>query len=173
MADVERSNDGRWVIVNGRRWRASDPAIPAPLHTELVNELMSARQAVGRAVRAGDDEATTRARARVHDAKVALGERGQPWWESPDPAARDARIEATVFALLAHRSGRSICPSDVARVAGGQGWRAQMDDVRRVAFDLTNRGRTSITQKGEPVDTQVGLRGPIRITSADPEERLR
>ncbi|WP_226902050.1 ParB/Srx family N-terminal domain-containing protein [Phycicoccus mangrovi] len=26
--DVERTHDGRYVVVDGRRWRATDPGIP-------------------------------------------------------------------------------------------------------------------------------------------------
>ncbi len=169
MEDVDHSDDGRWIVVDGRRWPASDPSIPDPLRKELVAELMAARRAVGQAGRAGDGEATRRARRRVQDAKVALGERGRPWWETPDATAREARIEATVFALLAHRNGRSICPSDVARVVGGEKWRSEMDNVRRIALDLTEQGRTCITQMGRPIDS-TSVRGPIRIIGAQTED---
>jgi len=77
----ERTPDGRYIIVDGRRWRATDPSIPEERRQELVNELMSARRAVGAAKRAADEEAQRAARARVHAAKVALGERGPKWWE--------------------------------------------------------------------------------------------
>ena len=56
---------------------------------------MSARRAVGSAKRSGDEEAERAARARVHAAKVALGERGTPWWEQEDDERR-ARWEAEV-----------------------------------------------------------------------------
>ena len=36
------TDDERWITVNGRRWRRSDPAIPTALGTELVKELMAA-----------------------------------------------------------------------------------------------------------------------------------
>lgn len=77
----ERTPDGRYMIIDGRRWRATDPSIPEERRQELVNELMSARRAVGAAKRAGDAEAERAARDRVHAAKVALGERGSTWWE--------------------------------------------------------------------------------------------
>jgi hypothetical protein len=54
---------------------------------------MSARRAVGAALRAGDAEAEQAARSRVQTAKVALGERGTPWWEQ-SPDERQARWEA-------------------------------------------------------------------------------
>ena len=77
----ERTPDGRYVIVDGRRWRASDPSLPEKRRNELVRELMSARSSVGWAKRKKDEEAERRARDRVHAAKVALGERGPRWWE--------------------------------------------------------------------------------------------
>ena len=78
---MERTPDGRYVVIDGRRWRATDPEIPEPVAAELRKELMSARRAVGSALRAQDAEAETAARARVQQAKVRLGERGTPWWE--------------------------------------------------------------------------------------------
>ena len=77
----ERTPDGHYVIIDGRRWRATDPSIPEERRRQLVDELMAARRAVGAAKRAGDEDAERAARARVHAAKVALGERGPKWWE--------------------------------------------------------------------------------------------
>ncbi len=81
MAPPERTPDGRYVVIDGRRWRASDPRLSPERRQELVDELMDARRAVGAAKRGADPEAERRARDRVHAAKVALGERGKPWWE--------------------------------------------------------------------------------------------
>lgn len=78
--DIERTADGHHIIIDGRRWRATNPNLPEPERARLVKELMAARRAVGRALRAGDKEAEAAARARVHAAKVALGERGPAWW---------------------------------------------------------------------------------------------
>jgi hypothetical protein len=79
--EPERTPDGRWIVIDGRRWRATDPSIPEDRRAELVRELMSARSAVGHAKRKGDKAAERAARDRVHAAKVALGERGPKWWE--------------------------------------------------------------------------------------------
>lgn len=68
-----------YVVIKGRRWRATDPAIPPDVASRLRRALMAARRDVGAALRSGQDPAP--ARARVHAAKVALGERGIPWWE--------------------------------------------------------------------------------------------
>ncbi len=81
MTEPERTEDGRYIVIDGRRWRATDPNLPEERRKELVRELMSARSAVGWAKRRGDAEAEKEARKRVHAAKVALGERGPKWWE--------------------------------------------------------------------------------------------
>lgn len=90
---MEHTEDGRYVVVDGRRWRATDPLLPEDVAAVLRRELMSARRAVGAALRAQDREAEVAARARVQRAKTALGERGTPWWEQ-DPEQRRARWEA-------------------------------------------------------------------------------
>jgi len=77
----EKTPDGRHVIIDGRRWRATDPSLSEQRRQELVRELMSARSAVGWAKRRKDPGAERAARDRVHAAKVALGERGPKWWE--------------------------------------------------------------------------------------------
>jgi hypothetical protein len=79
---VEKTDDGHHVIIDGRKWRATNPNLPEKERQELVNELMSARRAVGVALKAHDKDAETAARARVMAAKVALGERGPKWWEN-------------------------------------------------------------------------------------------
>ncbi|MEU6273799.1 hypothetical protein ABZ871_15535 [Streptomyces populi] len=84
------TSDGRYVVVGGRRWRATDPAVPADMGARLRVHLMAARREVAVARRADDQEAERAARDRVHRAKVALGERGTPWWEQ-SAAEREAR----------------------------------------------------------------------------------
>ncbi|MEU6621923.1 hypothetical protein ABZ926_14260 [Streptomyces litmocidini] len=83
-----RSPDGRYVIVNGRRWRATDPDVPPNIAARLRSHLMAARRAVATARRAQDAEAERVARVRVHMAKVALGERGTPWWDQQETERR-------------------------------------------------------------------------------------
>jgi hypothetical protein len=78
---AEVVDGGRYVLIDGRRWRATDPSIPEEERQRLVNELMKARRDVGSALRAGDADAEREARGRVNRAKVALGERGAKWWE--------------------------------------------------------------------------------------------
>jgi len=88
----ERTGDGRYIVIKGRRWRASDPAIPELRRAELTWTLMAWRREVRRTK--GTAEEPT-ARAGVHATKVALGERGAPWWEQSD-REREARWSASV-----------------------------------------------------------------------------
>ena len=85
--------DGRYFVVRGRLWRCANPALPAGERARLTTELMRARSDVGRALRAGDREGERAARRAVDAAKVALGERGVPWWTdgAPDYNRRLAR----------------------------------------------------------------------------------
>lgn len=72
--------DGRYFVVRGRLWRCSNPALAEPQRDALTAALMRARPAIGRAGRAGDVATRDDARRQVHATKVALGERGPPWW---------------------------------------------------------------------------------------------
>lgn len=67
--------------MNGRRWRTSDPSLSPERRQELVAALMQARRDVAKAKRLDDADLERDARRCVHEAKVALGERGTPWWE--------------------------------------------------------------------------------------------
>lgn len=99
---AERTADGRYVIVNGRRWRATDPTLADEVRVPLVGELMAARRAVKQALHDADADAEQQARRRVHDAKFALGERGVPWWE--EGTADDPERQAATRRALGHRS---------------------------------------------------------------------
>jgi hypothetical protein len=95
---VERSDDGRWLVVDGRRWRAADPELPDDVRVRLLHHLGVARSGVRAAVRAGDAEAERAARARVQLAKVGLGERGPAWWDQ-DAAGRRERWQRALADL--------------------------------------------------------------------------
>ena len=77
--------DGRYFVVRGRLWRRSNPSLSEAQRATLVSELMTARRAVGAALRAGDQACLAEARAQVDRAKVALGERGPVWWQDGEP----------------------------------------------------------------------------------------
>lgn len=158
------------LLIDGRRWRRSDPGIPEGLRAELVHELMRARRAVGAAKRAADARAERLARSHVQDAKVALGERGAKWWEPQSDEALAPRVEATARALLRHRGGdKTICPSDVARVVGGAAWRTRMVAVRATLLARVRAGELELRQKGKVVQPDA-VRGPIRVALRDDGE---
>lgn len=79
---VEPTLDGHHVVIDGRKWRATNPNLPEEERKKWVGELMSARRAVGAALKSGDKTAEEAARNRVQIAKEALGERGPKWWKS-------------------------------------------------------------------------------------------
>lgn len=94
MNEPSVTEDGHYFVVNGRRWRATDPAIPEERRAELTKILMAWRREVRRTK--GTDEERA-ARAGVQAAKVALGERGTPpWWEQTDEQRR-ARWQTRVL----------------------------------------------------------------------------
>jgi hypothetical protein len=77
--------DGRYVIVDGRLWRAANPKLDLADKERLVTELMSARRAVKTALQTCDADTERTARRRVHKARLALGERGPAWWGDDVP----------------------------------------------------------------------------------------
>lgn len=91
------SDDERWLVIDGRRWRRTDPALPPEVVEALKSHLGRARSAVGAAMRRGDEDAVAAARRRVGIAKRGLGERGPYWWDEPVAAriqqAREALAE--------------------------------------------------------------------------------
>ena len=92
--EVELTEDGRWIVVNGRRWRRQDPELPEQVEARLKSHLGRARSAV-RTVRRSGTEAQLRAvRDRVQLAKTGLGERGTPWWEQSPEQRRDRWTDA-------------------------------------------------------------------------------
>jgi hypothetical protein len=90
--------DGRYLVVKGRLWRRSNPALGTKQRALLVEALMHARRDVGLALRARDAEAEREARTRVHRAKVALGERGPPWWTDGTPDFNRHLVQNTPYA---------------------------------------------------------------------------
>lgn len=145
-----RTEDGHWIVVDGRRWRATDPSIPEALRAELVAVLMRARRLQDRPA--------------VQDAKVALGERGPRWWEEPTEDGDRLRLAAAVRTLLRHRDeGKTICPSDAARAVGGERWRSLLPTAHAVARNLAAAGEVEVTQRGEVLDPNAAWKGPVRL----------
>ncbi len=80
-----RTPDGRYIVVRGRLWRATNPNLPDEQAAALRKDLGRARSDVRRAKLADDAALMADARGRVHAAKTALGERGPVWWSDGTP----------------------------------------------------------------------------------------
>jgi hypothetical protein len=80
-----------------------------------------------------------------------------------------ADAERAILDLLALRGpGKTICPSDAARVLGGDdGLRSLMPLVRDAAGALAAAGQIDVTQRGRRVDVDEA-RGPIRLRAVPP-----
>jgi len=105
------SKDQHYIVINGRRWRATDPAIAEDRRAELVAILMSWRREVRRTKGSAQEQAS---RAGVQAVKIALGERGTPpWWEQ-DEAQRRARWQVDVPVPDDH------APKKPSAVGGGE-----------------------------------------------------
>ena len=84
--------------MRGRLWRCSDPALPAEERKLWAHVLMEARRAKGLAMRAGNRVGREAARRRVDEAKIALGERGDPWWTDGAPDYNRRMVKDTPYA---------------------------------------------------------------------------
>lgn len=93
MGEPPVTEDGHYFVIDGRRRRATDPAIPEDRRAELTRVLMAWRRDVRRTKGTAQEKTS---RAGVQAAKVALGERGTPpWWEQSD-AQRQERWQRPV-----------------------------------------------------------------------------
>ncbi len=108
----DAADDERWLVVDGRRWRRTDPALPDEVAARLRSHLGRARAAVRTTRRAGDDEGTAAARHRVGLAKAGLGERGPRWWDDVVPA-RVERARGALAELDRIAPPRADPPADV------------------------------------------------------------
>ena len=97
MAD-DAHDDERWLVIDGRRWRRTDPSLPDEVVAALTSHLGKGRSGVRTAKRADDDAAIAAARRRVGLAKHGLGERGPYWWDDSE-ADRLARARAALTEL--------------------------------------------------------------------------
>lgn len=80
-----------------------------------------------------------------------------------EPDSTPRPVEATIEALLAARGlGKTICPSEVARVLAGDGgdWRARMPEVHDAVDAMLARRAVDLSWKGRPLARRGG---PYRI----------
>ncbi|WP_292500632.1 DUF3253 domain-containing protein [Methylobacterium sp.] len=73
----------------------------------------------------------------------------------------------TILRLVAAReTGKTVCPSEVARDLAGpqpEAWSPLMQPVRRVAVRMTKAGEVAILRKGKPVEDPDDFRGIYRL----------
>lgn len=82
-------------------------------------------------------------------------------------------IAGEILRLVAARgTGKSICPSEVAKTFAAQQrkptdppdlWRRYMAPVRQQAKSLARQGRIAILRRGRPVDPNLPVKGVIRL----------
>jgi hypothetical protein len=78
-------------------------------------------------------------------------------------ADTDRALESAILELLSRRGpGKTICPSDAARLLKPIGWQELMEPIRAAARRLVAEGRIVITQRGKIVDP-AHVKGPIRL----------
>ena len=77
--------------------------------------------------------------------------------------AVDQRLSKAILDLLAARARTAtICPSEAAKVVGGDDWETLMEPARCAARRLVVSGEIQITQGGRVVDPSTA-KGPIRL----------
>ena len=98
MSNYPETPDGRYFVVEGRLWRCANPALAPEVKDKLTRQLMRARRAVLQGLRTNDAALVREARRRVSQAKVALGERGAPWWTDGAPDYNKKLVGKTPYA---------------------------------------------------------------------------
>ncbi len=82
---------------------------------------------------------------------------------SHKPGDTDRALEAAIQTLLAQRgAGKTICPSEAARLVDPTHWEQLMEPARAAARRLVAQGAIVITQQGTVVDPSRA-KGPIRL----------
>jgi hypothetical protein len=75
----------------------------------------------------------------------------------------DQALETAIMQLLTQRgTGKTICPSEAARLLDPSGWKELMDKARAAAQRLVAKGEIVVTQRGKTVDPSQ-VKGPIRL----------
>ena len=165
MTDHHDTSDRPHPKGNGRGHPTSDATIPAPLKAQLVAALAEAKREVRKAQGAGNIEAANGARQRVEHARIALGAHDPSGPARDGKASLKKRLESTVVTLLYHRDiGKSICPSEAARVVGApDAWREIMPTTREVAVKLARENIVSITRGDHVLDPEQLGKGHLRL----------
>ena len=94
--DHPHTPDVRYFVARGELRRCTNPSLTDTERRKLIKQMMQARMA-SRNVQNESDLAE--ARAAVHIAKVALGERGPVWWNDGAPDYSGADPAETPYAI--------------------------------------------------------------------------
>ena len=79
------------------------------------------------------------------------------------PKDLDHALEVAIMDLLSQRGpGKTICPSEAARLLDPSGWKELMDKARAAARRLVAQGEIVVTQRRKIVDPSE-VKGPIRL----------
>jgi hypothetical protein len=98
MTSELTTTDGRYIVVQGRLWRAPNPALPAERKVRYMRELLNGRRALKAAKLSGDEAAIAAARRMVAAAQVGLGERGRVWWNDGAPDLNRTLVKNSPYA---------------------------------------------------------------------------
>jgi hypothetical protein len=70
--------------------------------------------------------------------------------------------DAILAAIDARDDGKTICPTDAAKVLDPENWRARLHQIRAAGVHLARTGVISIYRKGKPVSPD-GFKGVYRL----------
>lgn len=75
----------------------------------------------------------------------------------------NGQIRETLLALVQARgTGKTICPSEVARALDSEDWQRHLKPIRREAQLLARDGQIAIYRKGKQIDPDL-MKGVIRL----------
>lgn len=90
-----------------------------------------------------------------------------------DDQQRELILKHTHRLTSSRNYPKTICPSEIARALSASelstlnapDWRATMDDVRELVWELREQGEVEVLQKGEVLDVESlsDIKGPIRV----------
>jgi hypothetical protein len=86
--------------------------------------------------------------------------------DAPKPA-RLTPEDAILAAIDARAAGKTICPTDAAKVLDPENWRARLHQIRSAGVHLARTGAIAIYRKGKPVSPD-GFKGVYRLGRPQP-----
>jgi hypothetical protein len=87
---------------------------------------------------------------------------------SPAPAdTRPPGAEEAILSLIGQRAGKTICPTEAARLVGGEAWRRALPLIRQTAVHLARTGQIAIYRHNKPVDPGA-FKGVYRLGPPTP-----